>query len=475
MQPHNCRLLLASVFCVAGCRLADGPPPPLPQVSLSSATINPSNSLSTLLTVKSTYVDSVRIVYSTSDGVERRTPFTRVTGAVTRLATLGLTPSTPYSHVVDAYGPGGHVIIGPFVITSGTLPVQLAGVKLDISGTPTNGYLLTSLTVDSVTTALVAFDSTGAVRWYRFFASPAGQDAQQQHNGDFTIFLGTSRGFDPTRGNFVEVTPTGEVARTLSAPEPLYTDGHELLLTFRDTSLAASHFFGYDRRLMTVPSPSGPVDSIVAVHTIVRLRPDGSADWRFPVENIISPADCIEPPSCLGDIDHPNSLTLDLKGNYIISFRNAGEITSIDSSTSTVLWRLGGAHNQFTFVNDPLNGFSAQHFVRVLPNGHLLLFDNGWRHQPQESRAVEYVLDVASHTATMVWQYRHAPPLFAQFLGSVQRLANSNTLVGWGYFGIVTEVDSLGNTVWEGTLSNGSRSTFYRMLKIASLYRYETP
>ena len=86
------------------------------------------------------------------------------------------------------------------------------------------------------------------------------------------------------------------------------------------------------------------VDTTLAVHTIVRLHADGSEAWRFSVEKLLSPSDWIEPPPALGDIDHPNSLTLDQNGNYIVSFRNAGEITSIDSASGRVLWRLGGAH-----------------------------------------------------------------------------------------------------------------------------------
>jgi len=60
------------------------------------------------------------------------------------------------------------------------------------------------------------------------------------------------------------------------------------------------------------------------------------------------------------------------------------------------------------------------------------MFDNGDTHSPPESRAVEYRLDTLAMTATMVWQYRHNPPLLAAFLGSARRLADGHTLVGFG-------------------------------------------
>jgi hypothetical protein len=40
--------------------------------------------------------------------------------------------------------------------------------------------------------------------------------------------------------------------------------------------------------------------------------------------------------------------------------------------------------------------------VRVLGNGNLLLFDNGLRHDPSETRAVEYRLDNTAMTATLL-------------------------------------------------------------------------
>jgi hypothetical protein len=58
-----------------------------------------------------------------------------------------------------------------------------------------------------------------------------------------------------------------------------------------------------------------------------------------------------------------------------------------------MLWRLGGRHNEFTIVGDPLRGFGFQHDVRVLDNGDLLFFDSGLAHSPPESRALEYRLD----------------------------------------------------------------------------------
>jgi hypothetical protein len=139
------------------------------------------------------------------------------------------------------------------------------------------------------------------------------------------------------------------------------------------------------------------------------------------------------------------------------------------------MWQLGGRLNQFTIRNDPLGFFSAQHCVRVLPNGHLLIYDNGVRHRPPHTRAVEYALDETKKIATMVWEYEPQPALLTTAFGSVQRLSNGNTLVGFGYAGQIHEVDAQSNVVAKATFVYGGQSTFYRAIRIASLYRYERP
>jgi outer membrane protein assembly factor BamB len=191
------------------------------------------------------------------------------------------------------------------------------------------------------------------------------------------------------------------------------------------------------------------------------------ADWIF------IPPGLAQMPSV--DFDHPNSLTKEADGNYVVSFASLGEISKIDARTGEMLWRFGGRNNQFAFVDDPLGGFGIQHHVRVLPDGNLLFIDNGVRHTPPESRAVEYKLDLSAHTATLVWQYRHTPAVFSPFAGSAQRLKNGNTFVAFGAAARVAEVTPSGDVVWEAQMNNNGQKVpfFYRARRLASLYRFE--
>jgi hypothetical protein len=143
------------------------------------------------------------------------------------------------------------------------------------------------------------------------------------------------------------------------------------------------------------------------------------------------------------------------------------EVTKIDRITGDILWRMGGKNNQFTFTSDPIP-FSHQHAAKWLPNGNLVLFDNGNLRLPHFSRAVEYALDQGAKTATLVWQYRLNPDVFGPAFGDVQRLANGNTLICWGAtVPLLTEVAPDGTIVSEMALAPGVSS--YRA------FRFEWP
>ncbi len=163
---------------------------------------------------------------------------------------------------------------------------------------------------------------------------------------------------------------------------------------------------------------------------------------------------------------HINSVAEDYDGNLILSSRNLSEVTKVNRQTGDIIWRLGGAHNQFRFTNDNI-GFSYQHDARPVPGApnHYTLFDNGNFHDPPFSRAVEYALDTASMQATKVWEYRADSKRFAGRLGNVQRLSNGNTLINWGqsYLPKVTEVTPQGRVVYEADFKTSS--TCYRTFR----------
>jgi hypothetical protein len=126
-----------------------------------------------------------------------------------------------------------------------------------------------------------------------------------------------------------------------------------------------------------------------------------------------------------------NAIDIDTDGHILLSSRHQSEVTKIHRQTGQVIWRLGGANSDFTFVDDPLHGFQNQHAISSVGEGRYLLFDNGNGHRPAVSRAAEYKLDTDDMTATLVWEFRDAPDRFSHYMANTQRLSNGHTLVNW--------------------------------------------
>ena len=79
-----------------------------------------------------------------------------------------------------------------------------------------------------------------------------------------------------------------------------------------------------------------------------------------------------------------------------------------------------------------------------------MLFDNGNYRQTPYSGLVEYTLDEDAKTVRLAWTYRHTPDVFTVAMGSVERLENGNTLIGWGSASpAATEVRPDGSVAFE--------------------------
>lgn len=480
-----------AVLAASGCSFDSAGPaerPARPAIESALATVNRHNALSAVVTFKTRSADSARLLYQAispdprlSPTPERATPFYPIREDSGTIVALGMRANASYKIVLQVMG-GDADASAAIVFRPDPLPVPLTGLQLDVVGQSTSGYTLTDFTSGS-SAYIVAFDEAGRLCWYREFAAQPGEiaiDAEQQTNGNYTLFVGISTGWQPTPGRFYEITPAGDSVQTFAATAPYYTDPHELLLEYNGGKLGRFHILGYEFRRVDLTAIGGKPDQLVAGHLILRQSATGTIEFLWNAWDHFAIADWIFIQPGLAqmssiDFDHPNSLAKDIDGNYVVSFASLGEITKIDAVTGAMLWRLGGRNNQFTFIGDPLGGFGTQHHAQVLPSGNLLLIDNGVKHVPPESRAVEYKLDLAARTATLVWEYRHIPPLFAPFAGSVQRLKNGNTFVAFGAASQVVEVTANGDVVWEAQVtSNGKRVPFlYRATRLGSLYRSE--
>ncbi len=207
---------------------------------------------------------------------------------------------------------------------------------------------------------------------------------------------------------------------------------------------------------------------------IEELDPGGAVVWRWRASDHISPQESLHP-SAGGDIFHCNSVDTDPEsGNVLLSSRHTDAIYLINKATGMIIWKMGGNslnhdHAQIlTITGDPEGVFHAQHDARFRPNGDVSLFDDQTWDTNLAARGVEYQVDNAAGTATLVWAYQSPDGRNSQATGSFRRLnGGADNLVGWGIRSnaiLFTEVDAQGRVMLSVTFPNDEWS--YRAIKV---------
>jgi len=173
---------------------------------------------------------------------------------------------------------------------------------------------------------------------------------------------------------------------------------------------------------------------------LVEMTKDGRTVWEWRSWEHLDPAkDVITAvKDKRSEWTHGNAVMELPDGNLLVSFRDISTIIKIERRTGQILWKMGAP---------PLSG---QHAPTPLPNGNLLIFDNG-PHRLDESFPFSRVIEVNSRTSEIVWKYEEGIPsnFFSPRISNAQRLPNGNTLVNDGWFGRFFEVTSDGEVVWE--------------------------
>ena len=456
----------ANVFTVLGAP---------PALAIRSIQALPNNPLGARVQPWAKGSSQIRVAYTGAD--LSGTEFTPWQSPDSSVVVLGLAAGRTYTMRIQSQSNDQPIDGSVLEYRAPQLPPGLAQVGIALAGTFSGGYSMAPIAGLDGHGYLIIFDSLGTIRWYRDFGPHTVSATTQQEDGHITAFVGASDGFNMSSGVYVEVNPAGDSVRAVTAAGSPYTDPHELLESFdRLGNRRADYLFGYDFRAFDRTAVGGGPADTFAVHQVLRITAAGTVDTLISGLEHWSVTDDVSP-GVLADLDHPNSIDFDLDGQVVVSYRDLSSVVKVNRRTHAFEWVLGGTHNQFTFIDDPLGGFDSQHTARILPNGHLMVFDNGWSHSPRASRAVEYALDTAAKTATMVWQYSANPPIFNDFTGSAQRLANGNTAVAFTQKGTVDEVRADGTLMGRATLvkAPGQVAQPYRVTRITSLYYYARP
>ncbi|MBN1479498.1 aryl-sulfate sulfotransferase [candidate division KSB1 bacterium] len=330
-----------------------------------------------------------------------------------------------------------------------SVPSDFPHVAITMSDNPDTGYIFMNSWWDGPAYNII-FDNSGAPIWYHKYPDRR-RDFKVQKNGLITMLVRSGypfgQGFIAMDHTYTEVDSFHAVNGYQTDEHELQVleDGHYLLIGIRQTQVDMRQYVEGGSRNASV------LESIIQEFTpehdlIFQWRAWDHfdiADTYVPIENELTSSSIRFP--------HMNAIDIDTDGHILLSSRHLSEITKINRQTGEIMWRLGGEKNQFTFINDPLNGPENQHDVRVVGENRFTVFDNGNEHNPPVSRATEYLVDPDSMKATLVWEFRDNPDKYSYWMGNHQRLPNGNRLINWadGSLPKITEVRENGEIAFE--------------------------
>ncbi|HZR17357.1 MAG TPA: aryl-sulfate sulfotransferase [Verrucomicrobiae bacterium] len=389
-------------------------------------------------------VERFRYQFMTSDPMPGSFPPALASG--TQLAVdIGPNPQTAGAKPLTTAIPRTLVSKAAILANGVSVPSDFPQVAITTNYYPSPGNLFLENALDEVPPYTMILNEDGLPVWYQ-----RGRLADLKVQNDTLTYCRLAASGEAT---YSVVDHNFNPLHTYVAVNGYLTDGHDLkilpdgryfLLGYRENPVNMAHYI------------TGGTNAVVVETVVQEFTPASELifQWRswdnYDIRDLV--------PTGNTDLAHLNGLDIDDDGNLLVSARHLSEITKVDLDSGDILWRLGGAHGSFVFVNDSLNGPGYQHNISALGKGHYLLFDNGDNHHPPVSRAVEYAVDLTNRIARLVWQFRDSPDKFTGWMGSAQRLSNGNTLINFVLprYPKAIEVDNTGAKRFELSLFPGS-------------------
>jgi hypothetical protein len=323
-----------------------------------------------------------------------------------------------------------------------------------------------------------AVDAHGVPAYVR--STARSMDLRRQPNGGYSVARGAGVG----GADIVELDAGFREVRRLRTRGLVHTDGHDAIL-LPDGS---AYLLAYE------PNPATGLTDAIIQH----LDASGEVLFQWSSADHVD----IAAETVVGennpDYAHINSVEVMDDGDLLVSFRHLSSVFKIARTAhdgfdeGEVVWRLGGRASDFSFTDTagwPDGGPCAQHTATQLPNGDVMVFDNGaWQLEalcidPADvagppvprtpTRIAQWSLDETegAMSATMVkdFQVEAAPGQgrYAIFAGSAQPLDNGNTVVGWASAtqAVASELSPTGEVLWELVAPEDPKYFSYRAFK----------
>ena len=182
----------------------------------------------------------------------------------------------------------------------------------------------------------------------------------------------------------------------------------------------------------------GNLDGRLVSDSIVEVDREGKVVWKWLASEHFDPDIDWIPPLDTRTHFHTNAVELCPDGNIVISPRCLSRVYKIEYPSGKVIKRYGE------------NEIFHQHDCEALPNGNILVFDNG-SHRPNYRETYSRSVEFDGKTGEIVWQYKADPPsvFYSAVQGGNERLPNGNTLICDSCSGRAFEVTPDCEIVWE--------------------------
>jgi Arylsulfotransferase (ASST) len=235
----------------------------------------------------------------------------------------------------------------------------------------------------------------------------------------------------------------------LRAAGGLQADEHELQLTGQGTGWLASEV------VRRAPRGGRALDYVVQELDVATGEPrfEWSALERIGVG---STYDARPRDGAVWDFFHGNSIDPPTATDptVIISARNTSALYAIDPRTGRTAWTFGGKRDEFGLHRHPGWVFCTQHDAHRLPDGDLMVFDNGGAHtngRPRcplhPARALVFRLDAERKSVRLVRSITSVGlgpggrGILSKWVGSARLLEGGDVLIDWGHVPRISVVD----------------------------------
>lgn len=371
-----------------------------------------------------------------------RTP-TETTAVTTHTALLlGLTAATTYHYRAVSIDGSAPATSGLATVRTGDLPLGLP--ILTTTGSGQSGFIVVPVVGAAV--AVIILNGNGQIVWYHtderrldFYRTRLARD------GKSLLYNAAKISGDPS--------PVSEIVR-------VGLDGTEI-------SSVRIPFLAHD----FVEHPDGTLAALaieyrdfegtqLAGNKVVEVAPDGTQRTAW------TSWDCFDPAVNKGDDmeqgwTFANALDYDAAADvYYVGMRNFSSIARVNRTTRACEWVLGLSAPTLTFAPGAPR-FLHEHQFQVRGDRVLLMDNDGA--PGNASRVLEYQLDLASKTATLVGSYTANPSVYTFVFGEPLRFDDGSTFINWGAAGQMERLDPSGTSTWKLNTDAGFAFGFHTL------------